>query len=177
MSGLIGLTHVYCGDGKGKTTAAVGLAIRAAGSGKRVVFCQFMKCRKTSEINILEKINGITILRHNEDFGFYRTMDNDTKKRAKEAYSLLLKKAIRIANSFDNCVAIFDEITYAWEYNFICRDELISFVKNKKLCMEIVFTGRNPDNFFIDNADYISEIVKKRHPYDKGIYAREGIEY
>ena len=159
MSGLI---HLYCGDGKGKTTAATGLSIRAAGNSMKVVFCQFMKGRDTSELNILNDIPQITVVRCEKDFGFYSTMTEETKAAAKRAYNDILAKAVQLAREYGKtgrCLVVFDEITYAWEYGFIDRGVLTDFVDSRSEGTEIVFTGRNPDKFFVDRADYISEMV------------------
>ena len=172
-----GLIHIYCGDGKGKTTAAAGLSIRAAGSGINVIFCQFMKGRKSGEIDILKNIENITVLRCDEDFGFYWNMSDETKNKAKECYSRLFEDAVILAKQKEKCLVVFDEITYALDYGFVDKNEFKSFVENRPLETEIVVTGRNPDNFIKEKADYITEMVKIKHPFDKGISAREGIEY
>ena len=172
-----GLIHIYCGDGKGKTTAAAGLSIRAAGNGINVIFCQFMKGRKSGEIDILKNIENITVLRCGEDFGFYWNMSDETKNKAKECYSRLFKDAVILARQKEKCLVVFDEITYALDYGFIDKNEYKSFIENRPLETEIVVTGRNPDNFIKEKADYITEMVKIKHPFDKGISAREGIEY
>ncbi len=172
-----GLIHIYCGDGKGKTTAAAGLSIRAAGSGINVIFCQFMKGRKSGEIDILKNIENITVLRCDEDFDFYWNMSDETKNKAKECYSRLFKDAVILAKQKEKCLIVFDEITYALDYGFVDKNEFKSFIENRPLETEIVVTGRNPDNFIKEKADYITEMVKIKHPFDKGISAREGIEY
>lgn len=173
----MGLVHIYCGDGKGKTTAAIGLSIRAAGSGKNVIFCQFMKGRDTSEIKILKEIKNIYVLRHNEDFGFFSSMSDETKQKAKNAYASLLESALKKAKELKNCLLVLDEITYIFNYGFCDIDKFLEFLNNIPQNTEVVMTGRNPDERLVKRADYVSEIKKIKHPFDRGIYAREGIEY
>ncbi len=172
-----GLIHIYCGDGKGKTTAAAGLSIRAAGNGINVIFCQFMKGRKSGEIKILKNTENINVLRCDEDFGFYWNMSEETKNKAKKSYSSIFKEAVNLSKQKEKCLVVFDEITYALDYGFVDKHEFKSFIENRSFGTEIVVTGRNPDNYIIEKADYITEMVKIKHPFDKGIYAREGIEY
>ena len=172
-----GLIHIYCGDGKGKTTAAAGLSIRAAGNGIDVIFCQFMKGRKSGEIDILKNIENITVLRCDEDFGFYWNMSEETKNKAKECYSSLFKEAVLLTEQKEKCLVVFDEVTYALDYGFVDKNEFKSFIENRHFETEIVVTGRNPDDYIKEKADYITEMVKIKHPFDKGIAAREGIEY
>ena len=173
----MGLVHLYCGDGKGKTTAAIGIAVRAAGSGMEVVFCQFMKGRPTAELNILKSVENIHVFRCERDFGFYWQMSGETKAEAAKGYGEVLKKAIAEAEKYEKCLVVFDEATYAYNYNLIDKKLFESFIKNRKKGTEIVITGREPADFIINIADYISEIKKIRHPFDKGIGAREGIEF
>jgi len=172
---MFGLTHIYHGDGKGKTTAAIGLAIRAAGSGKKVLFTQFMKGSVTSELAILEKVENIRVLRSSKDFGFFYQMSEEDKKEiCKEQNRILdeIKKAIE-EGTCD--VIVFDEITYAYRYQLLDREKMEQLFDNSDLVEKIV-TGRDPDVFFLERADYITEMKKQRHPFDKGIPARIGIE-
>jgi len=144
-----GLIHIYCGDGKGKTTAAIGLSIRAAGSGKRVLFVQFLKKSETSELNILENMRGVTVLRPN---GGEEWMDRKAD------------------------LLVLDEAIGAYNKEVIDRVRLLKFLHEKPEELEVVMTGRNPAEELIDLADYVSEIKKVKHPFDKGVRARIGIE-
>ena len=109
----MGCVHIYCGDGKGKTSAAVGLAVRAAGRGKKIVVVRFLKTDDSGEVEILKTIPQITV----------------------------------------------------------------KFLKDRPEALEVVMTGRGPSEQLLSLADYVSEIRKMKHPYDKGILARKGIEY
>lgn len=173
MSGLI---HIYEGDGKGKTTSAIGLSIRCAGSGGKVIFVQFMKDNKSSELNILNTIQGIRFLSSDIHFGFYSKMSEDTKVKAKEVYSSLLEKAIDQAVNQDCQMLVLDEIIVAYQFKLIDQEYLLNFLKNKPEHLEVVMTGRSASEELVELADYVSYIKKVKHPYDKGISARIGIE-
>ncbi len=173
-----GLIHLYYGDGKGKTTAAVGLAVRAAGTGKRVLFVQFMKGGETGEIKSLQDIGGITVLRSKKKFPFYREMTLEQKQEQTSIHNQLLNTILigTIQNSEYDMV-ILDEITYSCRWGLIDCGKLQDFLYLGKGNIEIICTGRNPDAFFLECADYITEMKCIRHPYEKGVTAREGIEY
>lgn len=177
-----GLTHLYTGDGKGKTTAAIGLAVRAAGAGKKVIFAQFMKGRDTSEIGVLCSVPGITVLRNDKDLGWFK---KDDAKQAK-AYTKVHDQILDEIETFimnDKCdVLILDEVTYPYNYGIIDKDRLSaiierSFSSDNADAIEIVLTGRDAPRFMQGVADYITQMSKVRHPFDSGIPAREGIEF
>ncbi len=90
-----GLIHLYCGDGKGKTTAAVGLSVRAAGAGKRVLFAQFLKDGSSSELNVLRALPNVEVACCEQNFGFFKAMDGQTKAAARLTYSALLENVMR----------------------------------------------------------------------------------
>ena len=171
-----GLIHIYCGDGKGKTTASLGLAVRAAGRGFKVLILQFLKSQDTGEIPTLEKIPEITVLRSNKVFGFTFQMTDQEKEECRAVHDELLEQGIRMAQSGQTDLLILDEIISTCNYNLVNGDNLINFLKNKPATMEVVLTGRNPSEELLEIADYVSEIKKVKHPYDRGIKARIGIE-
>ncbi len=172
-----GLIHLYTGEGKGKTTAAIGLAVRAAGAGMKVVFAQFMKGRDTSELKSLSSVEGITIVRNNEDLGWFKRDDEAQAARYTEVHNKLLDE-IETFIMNDGCdLLILDEVTYPYNYGIIDKERLEDLIFNKKEELEIVLTGRDAPEFMKDCADYITEMKKIRHPYDNGIDARVGIEY
>ncbi|MBO4456752.1 MAG: cob(I)yrinic acid a,c-diamide adenosyltransferase [Butyrivibrio sp.] len=172
-----GLIHLYTGEGKGKTTAAVGLAVRAAGAGKKVVFAQFMKGRKTSELNSLELIPGITIVRSDKELGWFKRDDEAGAEMFREVHDHILEKIDELIQAGECDVLIMDEVTYPYNYGIIDKDKLEEVIDKKPRDMEIVMTGRNADELLSEKADYITYMEKIRHPYDKGIAARLGIEY
>ena len=172
-----GLIQVYCGNGKGKTTAATGLAIRAAGNGFQVLFVQFMKDGRTGEFNIMKKIPEIEVIHLDKNYGFAFNMTDEQKKEARKAYSELWEIAMKkiVEGSYDLFVA--DEFMSAYQHGLIDREAAVHFLKNKPEGLEVVLTGRHPAKEVEELADYISEINKIKHPMDRGIPARIGIEF
>ena len=168
-----GLIHVYCGNGKGKTTAAMGLAVRAAGSGMRVLVGQFFKDGSSSEIRILEKIPGITVYRAAEHYGRYANMNGEQRASAGRCYRAYLSELLRLSRDFD--VLVLDEIFAACRHDMVDRNALLSYLDG--VHPEVVMTGREPDGPLCERADYITEMQKRKHPFDRGIPARKGIEY
>jgi cob(I)alamin adenosyltransferase len=172
-----GYIHIYCGEGKGKTTAALGLALRAVGANKRVLLTRFMKTNSSSELSALSCQPNITVIPTAKVFGYYYSLTDNEKEQAYEYYNSLLKEACKkaIAENYD--LLILDEVTYAYSYHFIDTDYLVSFLHTKPEPLEVVITGKHPAGELLDLADYISDIKKVRHPYDKGVLPREGIEF
>lgn len=171
-----GLIHIYTGSGKGKTTAAVGLGVRCAGNGGKVLFTQFLKDNKSSELRILKQVENIHLELCGETFGFYFTMTEETKQKAKETYGNYLSGIIECVKTGDYRMLIMDEIIATYNFELIDRQMLLDFLHNKPEHLEVVLTGRDPAQDLIELADYVSEIVKIKHPYDQGIPARIGIE-
>ncbi len=165
------MLHIYCGDGKGKTTAALGLALRAAGSGMRVCIIQFLKGAPTSELHTLARIPEITVKRCDRDYGFTFSMDETTKEQLTACHNRLLEYAMWC----DCDLLILDEFFPAYTQNLLDRTLAARLVFGWQ--KEIVLTGRDPDESFLARADYVSEIHAVKHPYTKGISAREGIEF
>lgn len=192
-----GLTHLYYGDGKGKTTAAIGLCMRAAGNEKRVLFTQFMKDGASGEISLLREVPGIDVLCGNVPYGFYSKMDEETKKLFAEEQEKLLDAIIEeVEHEIKNIEAhngkvteessvkneirmliVLDEITYAYNWNLVDREKPENLINNRPNFLEIVMTGRNSEKFLMDAADYVTEMKCKKHPFEKGIQARKGIEF
>lgn len=181
------MIQIYCGDGKGKTTAAAGLALRAAGSGMKVIFSQFMKGNDTGELHSLRQIKNIEIVRSNKQFGFYNTLTEQQKQELTQIHNEILDRLLKATE--DECcdMIILDEITYPVSFHLIDEEklrELLLHGHGEKLSAgshvketEIILTGRNPADFMTDRADYITEMHAVRHPFEKGIAARKGIEY
>ncbi len=172
---MFGLIHIYCGNGKGKTTAATGLAVRAAGFGKKVVFCQFFKNGTSSELKSLEKLENVTVLNCNKSYGLYCNMDEEEKQNAAKDYGELLEKALSKAEKSD--LLVLDEAVSSCNHGMIDEKILLDFLENKPKELEIVLTGRSPSERLLSMADYVTEMNKIKHPYDKGTPARKGIEF
>lgn len=172
----MGFIHIYCGDGKGKTTAAIGLAVRASGAGMRVHFVQLLKGNDTSELNSLKLIPNITIDRCDEDYGFTFTMNDEEKAKITACHNSILLRALRLAENNVIDMLIIDEFNAAYTYSLIDKELADRIVLNKPSNLELVITGRNPDSKFIAAADYVSEISAVKHPFKSGISARKGIE-
>ena len=170
-----GMIHIYCGDGKGKTTAAMGLSVRAAGSGLKVLIVQFFKDGTSSEFQILREVPNITVFTEKRNFGFFKFMKEEDKIVAKQAYQDLLQKAVAMAKDVD--ILILDEIISTYNYEMIHRDTLVEFLKEKPRDLEVILTGRDPKEELLDLADYVTEMKKIKHPYDKNQPARLGIEF
>lgn len=170
-----GLIHVYCGDGKGKTTAAIGLAVRAAGAGKRVVFTQFFKDGSSSEIKVLQGVENIQILHCNTVRGFWKRMTDAQKARASADYTQLLSDVARLAMDAD--LLVLDEIVSACNHGTIAEVAVTDFLRSKPEKLEVVLTGRDPSECLLRLADYVTQMQKIKHPYDRGIGARKGIEF
>ena len=147
---MTGLIHVYEGDGKGKTTAAVGLAVRCAGSGRKVLFSQFLKSDTSNELKVLRNIANIEVYTKKIKVGFTFNMTDEEK--------------------------VIDEIIDAYNLNMVEHDVLTDFLESRPKNLEVVMTGRNPKDEIAELADYLTHFEKVKHPFDKGIRARVGIE-
>jgi len=172
-----GLTHVYCGDGKGKTTAAIGLGIRACGSGKRVLLVQFLKGNSSSELIALKQLTGFTILPAPGNIKFTFHMTEQELRETALLCAARFREAVSAADTLDCDMLILDEVFGAISCNLLDDEMLVGLIKNKPQKLELVLTGRDPKPEVLELADYISEIKKVKHPFDKDIPARRGIEF
>jgi cob(I)alamin adenosyltransferase len=167
------MVHVYIGDGKGKTTAAMGLSVRAVGRGLTVVVAQFLKSGATGELCSLEKL-GILVIRSELQLGFTFQMDAETKTRCRQEQARILEQVRERLKAGKADLIVLDEGIDALNMGMLDEAEFRSFVET---CMaELVLTGRNPPAWLVEKADYVSEVRKVKHPYDRGIHARVGIE-
>lgn len=167
-----GLLHLYYGDGKGKTTAAMGLALRAIGSGKSVVIVQFLKGGASGEIPMLEQL-GATIYRGKVGQKFVFQMNDSEKAATRALQNENLQKAM--AQPAD--LLILDEAGSAWELDMVDKALLQQAVHARPAGQECVLTAHQPPQWMLDEADYVTEMKCRRHPYQKGVAARKGIEY
>lgn len=170
-----GLVHIYCGDGKGKTTASVGLSVRVRGAGRKVLFVQFFKDGKSSEIEALREL-GVEVRVVTENLGFIWNMDDEELAHARKLYTdLLLNAEKEAADGYG--LLVLDEIISAVNCGIVPERELLDYIICRPEGLEIVLTGRAPSPALSDAADYITEMRKLRHPYDDGVMGRKGIEF
>ena len=171
-----GLIHIYCGDGKGKTTAALGLGLRAWGRGFKVILVQFLKSSASGEIEALSGLENYTILRGKKGSSFSFAMSEEERKETEQMHNENLQIAIELAYANACDLLILDEGIGAVNRQLLDRKMLFHFIRNKPEKLEIVLTGRNPDQEFLELADYVTEMKKIKHPYDQGLGARVGVE-
>lgn len=168
------LVQVYTGDGKGKTTAALGLALRAAGWGLRTLIVQFMKEWKYGEVKFIEKCKLIKIVQYGCK-EFIRMGEKPPQLIQK------IKEGLEYADSEIQRgvwnIVILDEIITAVHFNLISESDVIHFINRNKGKCEIILTGRYASKNIIEVADLVTEMRNIKHPYDRGVMARKGIEY
>lgn len=172
-----GLIQIYCGDGKGKTTAAIGQAVRAAGRGMRVLVARFLKTDDSGEVGVLQQIPGITVIPCDRTFGFVFRMTEEEKAEAAVYFTERFCRTAAMASSGEYDLLILDEIMASCNYGMVPEQEVIEFLKNRPEHLEVVLTGRGPSETLLELADYVTEMTMKKHPYTQGIPARKGIEY
>lgn len=255
-----GMVHIYCGDGKGKTTAALGLALRAAGNGVPVVIARFLKNDGSGEVGILENVPGVYLFPCERQFGFTWTMSEEQKAEAGEYFTELFERAwemgcktvredVEGAGKADGCMAgenwgsdsvsdgssrrdigvcgtgssvsgspvsgpptsgplvsgspvfgspvsgspvsapltsppceirallVLDEIMAAVNSGFVANGRLLAALDHRPDGLEVVLTGRGPSEELLSRADYVTEMRAVKHPYEKGVGARKGVEY
>lgn len=167
-----GLMHLYWGDGKGKTTAAMGLAVRALGQGLRVTLVQFLKSGTSGELESLRRL-GATVYSGKVGNHFFSKMSMEERTENRKLYSSFLTEELE--NPGD--LLILDEACGAWEYDMVDRDLLRRAVEHCPAGQEVVLTGRHPADWMFEAADYSTEMRCHRHPYEKGVTARKGVEF
>lgn len=167
-----GMVHVYTGNGKGKTTAALGLALRAVGAGKKVFIAQFVKGMKYSELKSLAKIDDIEV----KQYGLDCFIVKEPKKEDIAAARKGLEESAEILKNGEYDIVILDEANIAVYFELFSIEELIEIVENRKKNIEVIITGRYTDPMLIDFADLVTEMREVKHYYHQGIEARVGIE-
>lgn len=170
-----GRIHIYYGYGKGKTTAAVGLAVRAAGSGLRVLVFQFMKDNASSERKILENLSHITCLPGRSRMKFANQMSVREREALACYNEAVLIELEKQWVSYD--MLLLDESLCAVRLGLLSEERLTEFLERKPEGLEIILTGHEASKEMLERADYVTEMRKVKHPYDEGVTARKGIEY
>lgn len=168
-----GYVHVFTGNGKGKTTAAIGLSIRAAGAGMRVFFGQFIKQGEYSEIKALKRFEDLITI---EQFGLGRFTNEKPELEDIQAARKGLDRARQVMASGRYDMVILDEANVAVKFGLIQVQELLGLIINKPEPLELVITGRYASPRIIEMADMVTEFQAKKHYYERGTKARVGIE-
>lgn len=169
--------HIYCGNGKGKTTAAAGLAARMAGYGKKVLFVQFFKGGQTGEINLFASLPQFQILRCEKCFPFTYQMSQEQKEELTRLHDGMLRQIIDQCRREEYALAVLDEVFPALQEGLLTETLLEEFLAEQYGKLEIVMTGRTPPEAYLKKADYITEMKLRKHPYEQGVDARQGVEY
>lgn len=167
-----GLVHLYWGESKGKTTAAFGLALRMLGSGGKVTVVQFLKDGRSSELEPLRKL-GATVYSGQPGTGFFSQMSPEERQRVRARHDDLLRRALET----DCDMLVLDEACAACRLGMVDEELLRQAVLGRPAGREVVLTGRDPADWMQQAADYSTEMRCHKHPYQKGITARKGVEY
>ena len=171
------MIHVYYGDGKGKTTAAVGLAVRAAGNSMKVMFVQFLKTESSGERAVLHSLDRLTLTSCPTELKFTCDMDDREKQQTAMIYRGIFERSAAVTLSERYDMIVLDEVFDIINEGMLADASVFEFIRNAPNNIEIVMTGHNPPQRFIDAADYVTEFKKIKHPYDRGIQGRIGIEF
>lgn len=169
------MLHIYCGEGKGKTTCSMGLAVRCAGHGNKVVVAQFMKGSNSGERTVLAALPNVTLLPVPETTKFVFAMNDEEKAEASARMTQSFSDAAALAGECD--LLVLDELCSAISTGMIPLSNVLDFLDHCPEQLEVVITGRDPAPELQERADYITEMKKIKHPFDKGINARKGIEW
>ena len=170
-----GLVQVFTGDGKGKTSTALGVAIRALGQGLKVYIGYFMKGDYSyGERSVLSKLPNIKMVSFKKK-GFTDRANIKPEEKKQARLALTAAREAMLSGSYD--LVVLDEVNIAAAWKLIELDDVVKLIRDKPQNVELVLTGRGADAKLIELADLVTEMVKVKHPYDKGIRARRGIEY
>lgn len=171
------MLHIYYGKGKGKTSAAVGSVMRANGAGIKTAFLQFMKNGFSSEIRVLQMLKNNNVICCKECDEFTYNMDEQKKQLVKQSHDEMMKQIYRLSETDDLGLVVLDEMLDAYNEALIDKKLAEDYIMSFKDKVEIIITGRKPLDIFVEAADYMTEMKCQKHPYNKGISARKGIEY
>ena len=169
-----GQIHLFTGNGKGKTTTALGIGLRATGHNMNVMMIQFMKGQETGEIAACKALNNLFQI---ERFGLPEfIVSNENIQKHKDIFQKGIKRTLEIfeSNFFD--VIILDELALAPSQKIITTDEVISLIQKKPLNCELIITGRNAPNELIDMCDVVTEMREIKHCYNEGVDAIKGVD-
>lgn len=172
-----GLLHLYYGDGAGKTTAAIGLAVRAAGHGKHVLVVQFLKEATSGEVTALQKLGHVDVITGQNVPGFVFQMNETEKRELRQNMQQHWQAAVTACQINDYALLVLDEVLDAIALGMLSENQLLSFLEKRPETLEVVLTGHEEYPLFLEKADYVTEMKKHKHPYEKGVLARKGIEW
>lgn len=171
------MIHIYYGDGKGKTTAAIGLAVRAAGCGKRVLICRFLKNNASGELECLKKLSGIEVMDLYSMDGFLSRMDECERSNAKACQIKLFEEVCKRIESRSYDMVVLDEALWLVSLEIVPESRVIQLLQSFSKDSELVLTGGQVSDALVEQADYVTCMKKICHPYDLGCDARYGIEF
>lgn len=169
------MLHIYCGDGKGKTTCAMGLAVRAAGHGRTVVVTQFLKGGNSGERAVLEALPTVQCIPVPETIKFVFAMTDEEKDQTRAQTTAAFTQAAELSQNAD--LLVLDELCGAISTDMVPLTAVLDFLDSRPEGLEVVITGRDPAPELLERADYVTEMRKIKHPFDRGINAREGVEW
>jgi len=169
------MLHLYFGNGKGKTSAAIGLGVRACGRGRHVLMAQFLKSQESGEILYFNDCKLFNALQFKANTGFVINPTDEQREQLKEEINLAIKFVESELANYD--VIILDEVLDAIDLELLDEEALISRLISGNDNIEFVFTGRRASDRLIELADYVTDMTLVKHPYQRGVKAREGIEY
>ena len=170
---MTGYVQVYTGNGKGKTTAAIGLAVRAAGAGLRVFIGQFLKCGRYSELKMLKLYEKqITVRQYGREGFITGPPEQEDIDLAQKGLAEV--NSVIMSGEYD--VVILDEVNVATSFKLFPVDELVHIIEHKPERVELILTGRDADDTVIEKADLVTEMIEVKHYYSKGVSHRTGIE-
>jgi len=170
---MLGLLHVITGDGKGKSTASIGLSVRASGAGYKVLFIQFFKMY-SSELDQMKKL-GIEIKQFQHLGTVFKRYKQEEFDELKEKFKEFWDEVIKDFTKYD--LIVLDEIVYVITEGLFPEKKFLEFLEQRSKKTELVLTGRNFPESIIKKADYVSEVRRIKHPYDQGVEARKGVEF
>lgn len=171
------MIHVYYGDGKGKTTAAMGLALRMLAAGRRVVIVQFLKDGESGEVRMLSSRLGVPVFAGAPTGKFTWEMTNEELAAVRKAHDKNLAAALDEVEASGARLLVLDEVLDALAMGLVDAAAVTRVLKRGTGELEVVLTGRNPSEDIASHADYLTEMVCKKHPFEQGVPSREGVEY
>ncbi len=173
-----GLVHVYTGDGKGKTTAALGQALRTVGCGYKVCMVQFLKGGDSGELHSVEKLGpDFQIFRFDTAKKFFWTLNDEEKQDVQKKINKAFAFVEEVIQKESCDLLILDEVMGVLSNKLLTVEQVCHLIQCKPKHMELILTGRNVPQEIVELADYVSEMKMIKHPFQKGIGAREGIEH